>query len=53
MAFCKRADGLINFDGLPNEAEGIWIGMIIGITISAILNTGRLKYKKGLLKKLS
>jgi hypothetical protein len=27
--------------------------MIIGITISAILNTGRLKYKKGLLKKLS
>tara|TARA_Y100000992_G_scaffold6099_1_gene3900 strand:- start:27 stop:827 length:801 start_codon:yes stop_codon:yes gene_type:complete len=39
--------------GLPNEAEGIWVGMIIGITISAILNTGRLKYKKGLLKKLS
>ena len=39
--------------GIPNEAEGIWVGMIIGITISAILNTGRLKYKKGLLKKLS
>ena len=39
--------------GLPNEAEGIWVGMIIGITMSAILNTGRLKYKKGLLKKLS
>ena len=39
--------------GLPNEAEGIWVGMIIGIIISAILNTGRLKYKKGLLKKLS
>ena len=39
--------------GLPNEAEGIWVGMIIGITLSAILNTGRLKFKKGLLKKLS
>ena len=39
--------------GLPNEAEGIWVGMIIGIIISAILNTGRLKYKKGLLKKRS
>ena len=39
--------------GLPNEAEGIWVGMIIGVTLSAILNTGRLKYKKGLLKKLS
>ena len=39
--------------GLPNEAEGIWIGMIIGIMISAILNTGRLKYMKGLLKKLA
>ena len=38
---------------LPNEAEGIWVGMIIGITLSAILNTGRLKFKKGLLKKLS
>ena len=39
--------------GLPNEAEGIWVGMIIGITMSAVLNTVRLKYKKGLLKKLS
>ena len=37
---------------LPNEAEGIWYGMIIGITISAILNTRRLKYKKGSLKNL-
>ena len=37
---------------LPNEAEGIWYGMIIGITISAILNTKRLKYKKGSLKNL-
>ena len=39
--------------GLPNEAEGIWVGMIIGITLSAILNTGRLRFKKGVLKKLS
>ena len=36
--------------GLPNEAEGIWVGMIIGITLSAILNTGRLKFKKGYLR---
>ena len=41
-----------NYAGIPNEAEGIWIGMIIGIAISAILNALRLKYKKKLLKKL-
>lgn len=41
-----------NYAGVPNEAEGIWIGMIIGIAISAILNALRLKYKKKLLKKL-
>ena len=41
-----------NFAGIPNEAEGIWIGMIIGISISAVLNTLRLKHKKNLLKKL-
>ena len=41
-----------NHVGIPNEAEGIWIGMIIGITISAVLNSVRLKYKKNLLKKL-
>ena len=43
---------LSNYAGVPNEAEGIWIGMIIGIAISAILNALRLKYKKKLLKKL-
>ena len=41
-----------NYAGVPNEAEGIWIGMIIGISISAVLNTLRLKHKKNLLKKL-
>tara|TARA_B100001059_G_scaffold195933_1_gene200660 strand:- start:2531 stop:3886 length:1356 start_codon:yes stop_codon:yes gene_type:complete len=41
-----------NHVGIPNEAEGIWIGMIIGITISAVLNSVRLRYKKNLLKKL-
>ena len=41
-----------NYVGIPNEAEGIWIGMIIGISISAVLNTLRLKHKKNLLKNL-
>ena len=41
-----------NYAGIPNEAEGIWIGMIIGISISAVLNTLRLRHKKSLLKKL-
>jgi len=41
-----------NYASIPNEAEGIWVGMIIGISISAVLNTLRLKHKKNLLKKL-
>tara|TARA_B110000003_G_scaffold267991_1_gene296913 strand:- start:811 stop:2166 length:1356 start_codon:yes stop_codon:yes gene_type:complete len=41
-----------NYAGIPNEAEGIWIGMIIGISVSAVLNALRLKHKKNLLKNL-
>jgi len=37
---------------IPNEAEGMWIGMIIGIAISAILNLSRLRAKKRELKQL-
>ena len=36
--------------GLPTEAWGIWLGMILGISLSAILNLLRLKYKKTKLK---
>ena len=37
---------------VPNQAEGMWIGMIIGIVISMILNLRRLKTKKNKLKEL-
>ena len=36
---------------LPTEAEGMWTGMIIGIVVSAILNTLRLKNRKKDLKR--
>ncbi|MBL6693345.1 MAG: MATE family efflux transporter [SAR86 cluster bacterium] len=35
-----------------NQAEGMWIGMIIGIVVSMILNLRRLKTKKNKLKEL-
>ena len=38
-------------DFLPTEAEGMWTGMIIGIVVSAILNTLRLKNRKKRLKR--
>jgi len=37
---------------VPNQAEGMWIGMIIGIVVSMILNLSRLKTKKNKLKEL-
>jgi len=37
---------------VPNQAEGMWIGMIIGIVVSMILNLRRLKTKKNKLKEL-
>jgi MATE family multidrug resistance protein len=39
-------------DLLPAGAQGIWIGMIFGIIVSAVLNSMRLRYKKNKLKKL-
>ena len=42
-----------NSNGLfPDGAQGIWIGMIFGIIISAVLNSMRLRYKKNKLKQL-
>ena len=38
-------------DFLPTQAEGMWTGMIIGIVVSAILNTQRLRIKKRELKR--
>ena len=38
-------------DFLPTGAEGMWTGMIIGIVVSAILNTQRLRIKKRELKR--
>lgn len=40
------------YTGIPNEADGMWIGMIAGLSLSAILNLRRLKQKKDELKKL-
>jgi Na+-driven multidrug efflux pump len=40
------------YTGIPNEADGMWIGMIAGLSLSAILNLRRLKQKKNELKKL-
>ena len=37
---------------VPNQAEGMWTGMIIGIVVSMILNLRRLKTKKNKLKEL-
>ena len=37
---------------IPNQAEGMWIGMIIGIVVSMILNLRRLKTMKNKLKEL-
>lgn len=42
-----------NSNGLfPDGAQGIWIGMIFGIIVSAVLNSMRLRYKKNRLKQL-
>ena len=40
------------YTGIPNEADGMWIGMVAGLSLSAILNLRRLKQKKDELKKL-
>ena len=37
---------------IPNQAEGMWFGMIVGIFISAALNLIRLRKRKRELKKL-
>ena len=47
MFFAFNSNGLF-----PDGAQGIWIGMIFGIIISAVLNSMRLRYKKNKLKQL-